>query len=52
MSEYDEYIITLCTESGCHQLPNNFIPHLNSKLDLIKIVVSVSCLLLFKKEKK
>lgn len=52
LSENDKYVISLCTGSDCHQLTDNFIPHLNSKLDLIKIVVSVSCLLLFKKEKK
>lgn len=52
LSQVDKYVISLCTGSDCHQLTNNFIPSLNSKLDLIKIVVSVSCLLLFKKEKK
>lgn len=45
LSQNDKYVISLCSESAvCQQLTNNFIPHLNSKLDLIKIVVSMSCL--------
>lgn len=43
LEESDEYVISICNGSDCHQLTNNFKPHLNSKLDLIKIVVSVSC---------
>lgn len=53
LSEYDKYVISLCiTKSDCHQLTNNFVPHLNSKLDLIKIVVIVSCVLFQKRKER